>query len=268
MENPVIQGRGIPINFNDFLDIGINNSAVDVGITVFIKTVLADGSVQNHRHDLTPTTDGTDSGITVRLDGGWLIQVTLMVREGVPEYGDTFAFCRLHFGSSTASLGFQFLASGYITELLAVSWPDMVPRDPLLPHKGIVLIAGTSPAAGANYTYTVGVRQLIEVISVGFRLVTAATVATRTVTLFFDDSSIPVNEIVAANDQVASLTVDYFFSVSGVAETLKAGIQMIPMAKHILKQTHRMRIVVTNIQATDAISRIRIEAGKYVNFGE
>lgn len=117
-----------------------------------------------------------------------------------------------------------------------------------------------SPAAGADFTATVDGRYYERLLTVWCRLVTSADVANREVVLQFQDAAGTVYRACGAATVVAaSLTYDYSFSV-WQPETefpVDTGI-LVPLDPILIPPTFKWALHVVNVQATDALSRVRV----------
>jgi hypothetical protein len=135
--------------------------------------------------------------------------------------------------------------------LVRYGWPD--------------LVYGDSPAAGAMYTFPITGRFLQRPISIFVRLVTDANVASRTVAIEFrDDAARRFNLCGAPVTQSASSTNDWVFSVwQEQAEWSVDSSIIVPLASVLLVPTYDFRIYVSNIQAGDQLSLIRIQRERF-----
>jgi len=119
-------------------------------------------------------------------------------------------------------------------------------------------VRGDAPAAGAEFTREIEGRYLVRLLSLFVRLVTDATVASRTLRLEFRDDADRVYDI-CGNPVTypASSTEDYSFSVwQPRGEWEVSAANLVPLHPLLLPPTHDFHIEVTNIQATDQLSLI------------
>lgn len=141
---------------------------------------------------------------------------------------------------------------------------------PLARHGLPELVKPETPAAGANFTQPVDSFFFVRLLAVSFRLATSADVADRTAAIEFRDDG-DVRTLLCGNPVTvsASETIDYVFSVwqpEGawpVQDTILS-----PLAPLLLMQGHDWRIVIENIQATDAITRIRYWQERFATTGQ
>jgi hypothetical protein len=122
------------------------------------------------------------------------------------------------------------------------------------------LLKAESPAAGANFQYNVEGGFYERVLAISVRLVTSADAADRTLYVEYrDDADVRTGISGAPVTQSASTTTDYFFSAFlGQPDWAVAATVLVPLAPLLLLPTHDWRLVVDTIQATDALSRIRV----------
>lgn len=119
---------------------------------------------------------------------------------------------------------------------------------------------GPTPVAGVGFTYSAPGTERQMVLGVSFRLVSSADVATRTAFFSFSDGSgnvyLPIS---APFTQTASHTVDYTFAVgiqqAGANDGARISAGIPPVT---LDVGYGVKIDVTNIQAADQISAVRV----------
>jgi hypothetical protein len=127
-----------------------------------------------------------------------------------------------------------------------------------------------NPAAGANFTEEISGSFYTRLITVSVRLVTDLNVANRTLRLEFRDNQ--DNVFAVCGNPVtypASSTEDYFFSVfQPRGEWEVSAANLVPLHPLLLPPTFDFRIAVTNIQATDQLSRIRFVWERFYTTGQ
>lgn len=119
----------------------------------------------------------------------------------------------------------------------------------------------SSPAAGANFSYSFESRQWNLVSSISFRLVTDATAVNRQVILVFvSGSNIPVF-IPAPGVQTASETVDYSFFIGAGSgyDASDNNVMSAPLPlRNLFEGPESVTSSINNIAAGDQLSRIII----------
>ena len=128
----------------------------------------------------------------------------------------------------------------------------------ITPNTGILVsVAGTNPAAGADWSQTVTANKRWRIQSIRFQLVTDATVATRTVRILFTDGTNTFFLLPAVDVQIASLTYNYECVVDGYQRALHvpgvgAPSAFIPIPNNLwLTGGYVMRTSTINLQAGD-----------------
>lgn len=121
------------------------------------------------------------------------------------------------------------------------------------------LVKGASPAAGANFTYSIDAGFFERLIAVSVRLTPSADAADRTLAIEYRDDEDVRTALAGAPVTVpASDTTDFFFSAYlGQPDWEVISTVLAPLPPILLLPTHDWRIVVNNIQATDTLTRIR-----------
>jgi hypothetical protein len=115
-----------------------------------------------------------------------------------------------------------------------------------------------NPAAGAEFTEELGGNYFVRLVSLFVRIVTNATVATRTLRLEYRDAADNVYHV-NGNPVTypASSTEDFAFSAFHPhGEWEVSATNLVPLAPLLLPPTHDFHIEVTNIQVGDQLSAI------------
>ena len=122
-----------------------------------------------------------------------------------------------------------------------------------------------SPAAGADYSDGFGGGYLCRLIAVHARLVTSADVADRELVLEYRDGQDQRIDLMGAPvEQTASTTTDYVFSAfQGQAEWPVDGSVLVPLHPLLLPLGFDARLHIVGVQATDALSRIRVTLERF-----
>lgn len=126
---------------------------------------------------------------------------------------------------------------------------------------GLVTVGPTSPAPGANLHWISPADTRILIHSVFLTLATDATAANRRTTIQGLHGSIAFTQAPAPGDQIASTTIAYRFApcILGIDGSTEHSLQWAPISEHLyLEQGHALGTLISNIQATDQISNIRI----------
>jgi hypothetical protein len=158
------------------------------------------------------------------------------------------------------------LCEGWVWDVGGISYPGPSSQGPFAGKAPVAEVTVANPAAGANMSVLPSSSQYWEVHSVSFRLVTDANVANRRVALRLNDvGSVMLGRWVGSTDQAASLTRDYVFTyAANIAVESENNILHINMPQDlVVAQTNRLVTSITNIQAGDQISNIRIRRRTY-----
>lgn len=128
------------------------------------------------------------------------------------------------------------------------------------------LVVATSPAAGANFTQIVDDGHWWRLNTLFVRIVTDGTAANRSVRVEYlteADNVYHVNGNPVTYP--ASSTEDYSFSIFHPRGEWEVGAttNLVPLAPLLLAPSHKFRILVNNIQATDQLSRIRYTVERF-----
>jgi len=159
---------------------------------------------------------------------------------------------------------YQF-GAGYVYGGNGLAWPESY-RETNSPVRGNLLVTSSAnPAAGTPVQITLGNDEMWKINAIHFTLVTAATVAVRTVNIIFEVNSIAVFQINSTTTQLAGLTRKYSFVAGGGASgaTLVNDIY-VPLPSDIyLPENSNIYVMVDNLQAADDLSAIDVYIEKY-----
>jgi len=150
------------------------------------------------------------------------------------------------------------LDSGWVTNTGGPGWPAQQATEFTGPNTECQLISVTSPAAGAEWSYTLVQENFWELLTVGFTLTADATVTTRTPRVEVDDGATVLCVFDPALGQTAGQIIRYLGCASGVAPTTSLGDRIFPTAGVALRAAFRIRTLTSNLQAADAYSAIRL----------
>lgn len=130
----------------------------------------------------------------------------------------------------------------------------------------LITIRPADPAAGANFSYNVPDGQRLHIIGVQFKITTAIAVANRLARLCGVDATGSFICCLPAQEQVASLTRIYNFSIGSLSQAEVASLPYIQTAlchDLFLRDDEALESSVITLQAADAITDITIRARKY-----
>lgn len=141
----------------------------------------------------------------------------------------------------------------------------MHPAAPVLDTPGLVrygfpeFVRGTSPAAGADFSYAVEGAYYERIVSLHCKFVADANAASREVVVSYQDAGGLRFGLYGINTTVtASLTAYYEFSAfQPEAVATVDGSALVPLGPLLLAPTQGFKIHVVSIQATDQLSEIR-----------
>lgn len=131
-----------------------------------------------------------------------------------------------------------------------------------------LLYPGTTPAAGANFTWTTVNRTITELIAFRFTFTTDANVANRNITISLTNSGTTFLTLPCQNTITASLARAYnFYQGCPVYGTLIQGTteQNALPERLLLTGPCTLIITVANIQAGDQLDNILITTNRWVN---
>lgn len=132
------------------------------------------------------------------------------------------------------------------------------------------LEVGASPAAGASFSSKIAGNYFARLLTIRCKLVCSATVATRQVVLqYLDDAGNIYYEAGAATGLAASQAGWFVFDAFVATDIFTVGSSAVaPFAPTLLYPTFSWKLLVTNIDATDALTEIRYQWERFFTAGE
>jgi len=273
---------GIAVKKGDFLFIFLNGiSAITVRANISIrpatwwgrvfgtlKHLLGQADPFNVNVDLVSTTDRTMAllGVEIQVDGEVDAGGFVVLVGPVPDSpGQVYASAALT--RSGAAGAFCTLMGGYIWLGGTSGYPGGKYMGPLEGDGRLVASALAQPAAGADYadvTTPASTRTLLK--NWRGQLTTAVAVANREVANQYQDATGVYGGVVASENQVASLVIDYLASTgglvtAGVSNALAGGVVGIGLADLKVLEGTGFRWKTFNLQPADqwSLGRMVIE---------
>lgn len=233
----------------------------------YLLPVGSRGMMQPFAQNVTATSAGGVAALQTVVNDGFVAQLAASVSDDTIQTGDVYVIVEAGRVESGTFQTYQQLLAGYVTVRFPIVASDTPGPPPTLPT-GRQLISVADPAAGAEWTYTIGAGQIWRPIAVHFRLTTGATVANREVGMKIDDgtsSGFSDDTGVYAGwpgtfFQVANRTF-YYSYVRGWAQYDGQGVAdnvALPLGDWILRSGDRLSGHTFNKGATDQYSNIRI----------
>lgn len=129
---------------------------------------------------------------------------------------------------------------------------------------------GVSPAAGASFSQKIAGNYFHRLLTVRCKLVCSATVATRQVVLqYLDDAGNIYMEAGTSTGLAASQMGWFVFSAFVGVDIFTVGSAAIaPLAPTLLPPTYTWKLLVTNVDATDALTEIAYQVERFYTTGQ
>lgn len=207
--------------------------------------------------------------LTLQLPEGFLVSLSMWA--SLTARGACFAMAQLQRGAGTSDTCFpSTLCSGYVTMFRPVCYPNGACEDSK-DGRGLFRIVNiTTPAAGAEISYTVPQGVNWGVRAMHFTFIADANAATRTPTLFIDDGA-STSHVIYESHGLASPIANQTHKFSGypAADTYdnfnSPWAFMLPQDLN-LPSGARFRTVTSNIQVGDAYSSIYALVEQWIGF--
>lgn len=243
---------GLLVGVNDQLALNVYTT---VGATIIVQVRLLnpDGSITPQEWDFTPPSDGTLHQNINNLYDGFLLSAVAWINNTGAYRGTTYAQLILFRGGIVQNFVGEVLSQGYITTNTFLSYPAGIQSFSNDGRGALRTIQNTITPAGSDWIEQVPLGRTWRLMGVRARLVTSATVATRSVVFNITDSASRLVMIVLPQvTQAASLTIDYTLKDTGFVGNSNPAIADVPMPSEVyMGPNAAIQSVTTNLQATD-----------------
>ena len=209
------------VDGNDNLRIEGWNTVASCQLTVSWRFAELDGIIRPYERTVTLTADRTKTTLNVPLGVGYLVNLAVYATAAAPRIGQTFVSIKLIRGLTAATMVLGWLVQGYVTAEQGLGWPGSPIGDSISGGGVQRAIAGTNPAAGAEFSETVPTGARWDLLYLNVELDTSSQAATREARLAFTQSSLTMAIVNTAGSQAASLNRVYTW---GQALPVNAGI--------------------------------------------
>jgi len=255
----LVGGLGFYFTGEDWLRVTSWNSLASVRVVATGRFLTCAGDVVPLSRDGAANTDRTAATFSFRPGDGWLQDLSLIVTGAAPVRGQTFVRVDVVRGDSAGAAVLSTLIQGYVTATKRLAWPGSPIEDSLAGQGWMRSFTGTDPAANTEVSETVPTGARWRFLSAVLTLVTDATVANRSVRIFFDDGANVYCRGCAAGVQPASATQVYNIGDTGFNAVADAVTDPVPVPSGLrLLAGHRIRSSTANIQAGDNYSAIQM----------
>ena len=240
------------VDTNDAILLQGLSSVAGVQVTLLARLLLPDGKIVPIQQTLSPTSNRTNTSVTIPLQEGFLLGLTVSSSGAGITRGQCFVRAILARGIASSNLLTQVLLSAYVDGIDFPTWPPGIYEAIRSGQGAIRSITGSTPAAGAEITEVVPTPATWRIMLITYQLTTSAAVASRDSQLIFDDGSHILMQMSTGQFQTATNTLRYSWSPYGGAVGNVNPLIFFPIPPGIfLNSTMRWRTNTNNIQAGD-----------------
>jgi len=248
---------------DSYLYVNAYSQAGGTTMTIGAKILLPDGKIVPMQWVVPVLTVGSASYGPYPLVEGFLLSLTLQVYNPTTalQSGTIYVEAGLQFGATAAAVNYRVLLQGYATSMARLNWPDGT-QTPQGAVQGFITQGSVgNPAAGADWSYAVGVGTRTWIHSVTAILTTAVAAANRQPQFTLQDpTGTTIWSLAGIAAQTASQVCQYNL---GEALTLAQDVNKnftISMPSEIyVTGAFKLFVTTTNIQAADQWSGISIQ---------
>lgn len=250
---------------DDIFQFDIANSLAGQFAGFDYRQLQPDGSIHRGAFGFFPTSDRLVNTFNFIPGEGFMLNVVLAAQSNATKRGQTFGGLRIKYGNIASGQTVGFLTCGYLAGTLNLVWPISPPAYQTDGPGFIRSITGTTPAAGAEISETVPTNARWRLRMFRTNLVTSATVATRTTTLFFDDGANLLWQNTQGPTQAASLGQSLDWSDLSIDSPVTASNALMAfMPQPILTAGYRIRTSTVNLQAGDQYSAPQYQVEEWI----
>jgi len=195
---------------DDQVAVGIRNALAGVQVHVDLRIWRPTGDFATGALDVTPASDRALRYTFQPLAPGQLVAVSAAaVGATLPRRGQTYVTLQLIRAPTSAFRMTRWLAADYLSGSTSAGWPYGRTTGATEGQGMLYSIAGSAPAAGADWSQTVPANARWRIRGIRASLATAVAVANRRPRLIVDDGANTLLDIDTNVVQAASLTVAY-----------------------------------------------------------
>ena len=240
------------------LVLGILTTLAGQPVTLSVRLLLADGTVQYIEHTVTAVTVGGFELHGIPLAEGFLLSVQVSHAGNFTSHGECYVYVGLARGSADGLHRVQTILADHVTDHWFPTWPQMEPT----PHDAgigqMIVLDGTDPAAGSQFTFAPSVGVRFRIIGVTMTLTTSATVANRFFRLAVTSGGNPVYVAQDTTAITASQTVIILVGPPMLA-TIGVTTRIMPLAPDtVIGPDTTMATSIGGLAAGDQLSGIAI----------
>lgn len=192
----------------------------------------------------------------IRLTAGKLISVSVWGADSLFSQAKFFTRISLLSGSVAAADQLLILTSGYVTNGSTLNFPASIPESSYSGTPQRVAAGIAAPAPGVELQIEINGIYQAKILSAVFSLTTSAAVATRTVTILFEDAAQTFAKAISRTTQVAGTTRQYILWSGPNMPTDAANLIYLPVPDSAIGHEIIIRTETTNIQAGDQYSGV------------
>lgn len=197
------------VDGTDNLRVSAASSLAGVVIGIDYRFLGEDNTIRAASLEFRPTATRMMTSAGFALGKGYVLNLTCFAKSGNPRIGQVFVKIDIIRGLSAATIALGTMLQGYITAKQGLGWPGSPIENSLAAEPVDRTLAGTVPAAGAQFKETVPAGARWDVISIFARLVTSGTPANRFVNLGWVRDNKTHGSFLQPTPQVASRTFFY-----------------------------------------------------------
>lgn len=274
-QRPLSFAEAVPITRDDHLHVIVVNKYGTLPVTIRYAVQKLDektGKLDDQPTIVTRSWQSTTAAIdnyNFQLTHGYLLSVHVEIGNNVVQVGLCYVFVNLRRGAVSSTFvantaePWLTLIQDYVSINVSPSWPPQSGVGYNREGKAVLDIPVAAPAAQADWGYTVGASEKVEIQSIRFRLVADGNAANRQCSIQVDDGNDANYHIflTPAVNVTAGQTKDIFYLAGfPISYNRDAGMIVEPMPPLVLSAGQRIRSNTTGLQVGDQYSDIIIHA--------
>jgi hypothetical protein len=251
---------GTYVDINDFIVATAIGSSVGPTVTVNVRILAIDGQIHPLKFQL--PIPGGEAIVTSRLQllEGFLLSATAQYSSGFAANNWCWVELALTRAPFTTADKYMQLWQGYAYLNNAQGYPESLPQRPTDGTGTLRVLGPTTPAAGADFTFSLAAQERMRFVSFRGQLVTSAVAGNRSVSIVCDDSANIFAESVSNFAHAPSITNTYNAADSLPYVNVPFNLRtQQPIGSNMwLPKTGRIRTVTAGIDVADQWSNVTI----------
>lgn len=255
-----IDPKGVPVDIDDRVLVQVRNSVANLTLNAQVRIQDTNGRIQLISQSIEPNAARTANNFTLNLATGFLLGIAVNSPTTLLRRGQTYVTISLVTGSGNNAIPWMILASDYIENEQAVSWPRGRIKGLTEPPGFFRLVEPANPNAGSEILVTQEANTFWKIHWINYTLVTDTTAGDRHSKIQLGFGTEIILDCHQAQTQAGNLTREYHYyhTVDAVADPVNAIFGQLPIQAPVLSGGTLIQTTTNNLSANDQYQQINI----------